>query len=206
MKRKYVFYLLILLSSFIVSCSFDAPTVTPPSWKGFNYVVKKTVDAGKPNESIQITRGDLAPGDSIKVYAVRKNKGTNVGAISGKIYLRCVITEESGRPHTFEFDKGVTSIANSSYDGWEDPYATFKLPTIDQPYRSIRVETSCQFYFKTFGNQNSEVDFADMSSHEDPYLGSIYTDYFSFDPMNGGSASCNPSGGSGLKYHVIYPN
>lgn len=205
MKRKFVFYLLILLSSFFVSCSFDLPTVTLPSWKGFNYEVKVPSPNGKPGDSIVIERYDIKPGDAIRVTAVRKNKGT-VLRITGNIYLRCVIIEESGIPHEFNLVEPVKSIANSSLDGWEDPYATFKLPTIDKPYRSIRVEVSCQLYFESRYNQNSEVDFADMSSHEDPYLGSIYTDYFSFDPMNGGSASCNPSGGSGLKYHVIYPN
>lgn len=197
---------LLLLSVFIASCSFDAPLVTPPSWKGFNYAVKKPVEGGKPGDSTLVIRGDLKPGDPIRVYAVRKNYGVNVGAISGKIHLRCTITEESGRPHIFELDKGVTSLANDAYDGWDDPYATFTLPTITEPYQSIRVEASCQFYFKAFGNQNSEVDLADMSNHEEPYLGYIYTDYMNFDPMNGGSASCNPNGSGGLKYHVIYPN
>lgn len=206
MRDKITFWATVLCVMLLSSCSVDkeGPMVTPPSWKGFNYVVKRAKPDGQPGEYVQVERGELRPGDDIKVYAVRKNDGHLVGQISGDMYLRCVIYQENGAaPESFVLDKSVISLANSAYDGWEDPYATFQLPTTDQPYYHFRVDVACQFYFKAFGTQNSPVDNSDMTSHEEPYLGDIYTDYAGFDPLNGGSANSG-NDGDGLKYHTIY--
>lgn len=205
MKNKIIILLVSLLTFVFAGCSEnnDGPEVTPPSWKGFNYVVKKAVPDGQTGENEQIERGPVEPGDEIKVYAVRKNKGANIGQISGNIYVRYTISPEKGNVISGTLDKPVTSLANSSYTGWEDPYATFALPSIDQPYDYFKVEVACQFYFKAFGNQNSMVDYSDQTSHEEPYIGSIFTDLANFHPMNGGSANSGQAGGD-LKYHTIY--
>ena len=185
MKNKIIILLVSLLTFVFAGCSEnnDGPEVTPPSWKGFNYVVKKAVPDGQTGENEQIERGPVEPGDEIKVYAVRKNKGANIGQISGNIYVRYTISPEKGDVISGTLDKPVTSLANSSYTGWEDPYATFALPSIDQPYDYFKVEVACQFYFKAFGNQNSMVDYSDQTSHEDPYIGSIFTDLANFHPI-----------------------
>ena len=136
MKNKIIILLVSLLTFVFVGCSEnnDGPEVTPPSWKGFNYVVKRSVEGGQAGEYEQIERGEPVPGDEIKVYAVRKNKGVNIGQISGNIYVRYTISPEKGDVISGTLDKPETSLANSSYTGWEDPYATFALPSIDQPY------------------------------------------------------------------------
>lgn len=205
MKNKIIASFVALFAIILTSCteSNDGPVVTPPSWKGFNYVVKRAVDGGQTGEYTQIERGELVPGDEIKVYAVRKNPGANIGQISGTIYVRYTLYPENGAPITGTLDKGVTTLANSSLDGWEDPYATFVLPSTDQKYSFYKVETACQFYFKTFGNQNSNIDYSDQTSHEEPYLGNIYTDLSKLHPMNGGSANSGNEAGE-LKYHTIY--
>lgn len=205
MKNKLIVSLAALFAIIFTSCteSNDGPVVTPPSWKGFNYVVKRAVEGGQTGEYAQIERGELVPGDEIKVYAVRKNPGANIGQISGTIYIRYTLYPEKGAPIIETLDKPVTSLANSSFDGWEDPYATFVLPSTDQTYSYYKVEAACQFYFKTFGNQNSEIDYSDQASHEAPYLGSIYTDFSKLHPMNGGSANSGNESGE-LKYHTIY--
>ena len=205
MKSKIKFIFVSLLTILATSCSESniGPTVTPPSWKGFNYVVKRTIENGQVGEYEQIERGAIVPGDDIKVYAVRKNEGKNIGQVSGTIYVRCTIYPESGAPIIEVLDKPVTSLANSSYEGWEDPYATFTLPSAAESYSYFKVETACEFYFKAFGNQNSLVDYTDQTSHEEPYLGSIFTDLANFHPMNGGSANSGWEG-SNLKYHTIY--
>jgi hypothetical protein len=205
MKNKILILCLSLITFVFAGCSEnnDGPTITPPSWKGFNYVVKRAVQGGQSGENEQIERAPLLPGDDIKVYAVRKNKGNKIGQISGTIYLRYTLYPEKGDVITGTLDKPVTSLANDSYDGWEEPYATFTLPYTDQPYEYFRVEVACQFYFKAFGNQNSLVDYSDQTYHEEPYIGSIFTDYANFHPMNGGSANSGKEAG-GLKYHTIY--
>ena len=205
MRNKLAIWTLALLAIVVTSCleNSDGPTVTPPSWKGFNYVVKQQAENGNPGDTVQVERGALRPGSPIRIYAVRKNKGTYVGEISGKIYVRCTLYPEKGAPITQQLDDHVISLANATYDGWEDPYATFVLPSIDTPYTYYKVEVACQFQFKAFGNQNSYVDYSDQTSHEEPYLGHIYTDYVKMHPMNGGSADSGSEGGE-LKYHTIY--
>ena len=148
-------------------------------------------------------RGELVPGDEIKVYAVRKNRGSNIGQVSGDIHLRYTLYPEKGNVISGTISNPVTSLANNSFDGWEDPYATFTLPSTDMPYEYFKVEVACQFYFKAFGNQNSDVDYSDQTHHEEPYIGNIYTDFANFHPMNGGSANSGNYGG-GLQYHTIH--
>lgn len=205
MKSKIKFLFVALLAILAISCSESniGPTVTPPSWKGFNYAVKRAIDGGQAGEYEQKERGALLPGDDIKVYAVRKNEGKHIGQVSGTIYVRCTIYPESGEPIIKELDKPAISLANSSYTGWEDPYATFTLPVVTEPYSYFKVETACEFYFDAHGNQNSMVDYSDQTSHEEPYKGSIFTDFANFHPMNGGSANSGKVGGK-LRYHTIY--
>lgn len=205
MKNKIIILLVSLLAFVFTGCSEnnDGPLVTPPSWKGFNYVVKKAVPDGQAGENEQIERGPVEPGDEIKVYAVRKNKGVLIGQISGNIHVRYTLYPETGDVISGTIINPVTSLANSSYDGWEDPYATFTLPSADTPYEYFKVEVACQLYFKAFGNQNSEVDYSDQTSHEEPCIGSIFTDLANFHPMNGGSANSGQAGGD-PKYHTIY--
>lgn len=200
---SFLFASLIVVSLVSCSASEDGPMVTPPSWKGFNYVVKRPVEGSTTGEYNQIERGDLRPGDEIKVYAVRKNKGANIGQITGKIYVRYTLIPDNGTPVINTLESPAESLANANYDGWEDPYAVFTLPSTSDTYTYCKVETACQFYFKAFGNQNSEVDYSDMTTHEEPYIGEICTDYANFHPMNGGSANSGKSGNS-LKYHTIY--
>lgn len=202
MKNKIIIFITALCACLLSSCSFDAPLVAPPSWKGFNYVVKQPVP-GNPGDTVQVERGALYPGAPVKVYAVRKSQGRLVGQITGIIRLRSTIYPKSGAPIIEKLDKTVISLANDTYDGWEDPYATFTLPSFDGEYDYFKVEAACQFYFNTFGNQDSEVDFSDETSNEAPYLGNIYTDRATFHPMNGGSASSGNEDGE-LKYHTIY--
>lgn len=205
MRNKILMWVLVLMTLVLTSCSesTDGPTVVPPSWKGFNYVVKREINSGQSGEYEQIERGALKPGDDIKVFAVRKTQGTYVGSISGKIYVRCTWGIEDGVFVSETLEKGVTSVANSTLDGWEDPYAVFTLPVTDRSYTSFKVEVACQFYFNTQGNENSRIDYSDDTSHEAPYLGHIYTDLANVHPMNGGSANSGKSGNS-LQYHTIY--
>lgn len=204
MKNKIIILLVSLLTFVFAGCSEnnDGPLVTPPSWKGFNYVVKQPVP-GNPGDTVQVERGALYPGAPVKVYAVRKNKGVNIGRIYGDIYVRYTLYPETGDVISGTIINPVKSGANSSYDGWEDPYAEFTLPSTDMPYEYFKVEVACQFYFKAFGNQNSMVDYSDQTSHEEPYIGSIFTDLANFHPMNGGAANSGQAGGD-LKYHTIY--
>lgn len=189
----------------MTACSSNesGPTVAPPSWKGFNYVVKKDKPEGEPE---LIERGAINPGDEIKVYAVRKSQGKLVGQINGTIYVRYTAYTGPGLPKTEVLDKSVTSTPNASLDGWEDPYATFSLPAIEGECDYYKVEVACQLYFHTFGNQNSDVDFSDNESHIEPYIGHIYTDPAYFHPLNGGSANSGKDGNedNGLQYHTIY--
>ena len=202
MKNKIVLLITVLCACLQSACTFEAPLVAPPSWKGFNYVVKQPA-SDNSDDTVQVERGDLYPGAPVRVYAVRKSQGRLVGQITGTIKLRCTVYPSTGAPETKVIDKTVISIANSTYDGWEDPYATFTLPSFDGEYDYYKVEAACQFYFNTFGNQNSEVDFSDETSNEAPYLGNIYTDRATFHPMNGGSASSGRKDGE-LEYHTIY--
>ena len=193
MKNK----ILLLFGSFVAlafagcTANNDGPWGTHQSWKGFNYVGKRSVEGGQAGEYEQIERGELVPGDEIKVYAVRKNRGSNIGQVSGDIHLRYTLYPEKGDVISGTISNPVTSLANNSFDGWEEPYEYFK------------VEVACQFYFKAFGNQNSEVDYSDQTHHEEPYIGNIYTDFANFHPMNGGSANSGNYGG-GLQYHTIH--
>ncbi len=191
------------VAALMTACSANesGPVVTPPSWKGFNYVVKKTVE-GK-DEPVQIERGDISPGDEIKVYAVRKNVGKHIGKISGTIFVRYTAYMETGAPQTATLDKSAISVENASYDGWEDPYATFTLPELDGECEYYKVEVACQLYFKAFGNQASEVDYSDRESHVEPYIGNISTDLTKFDPMNGGSANSGVDTDV-MQYYTLY--
>lgn len=201
MKKKIQFMLAALLALFVTSCSNVKDTVVPPSWKGFNYVVKRPVEGGRPGDYDQIERGALVPGDEIKVYAVRRNKGANVGAISGTISVSCTMYTEKGERINHVITNPVTTLSDSSHEGWEDSYAIFTLPAADVPYTYYEVKAACQLYFKAFGNHESHVDMSDQTSHEDPFLGHIYTNQV--DPLNGGSASSGKEGGE-LRYHTIY--
>ena len=204
MKSKIKFIFVSLLTILATSCSESniGPTVTPPSWKGFNYVVKHPVP-GNPGDTVQVERGALYPGAPIRVYAVRKSQGRFIGKITGTIKLRCTLYPSTGAPQTTVLDEIIKSLPNDTYDGWEDPYATFTLPSFEGEYEYYKVEVACRFLFKTSGNQNSLVDYSDQTSHEEPYLGSIFTDLANFHPMNGGSANSGWEG-SNLKYHTIY--
>ena len=204
MKNKFIILLATMFVLAFSSClqNNDGPTVGPPSWKGFNYRVKQATENG---DTIQQERGALYPGAQIKVYAVRKNPGVYVGKMYGTIYVRTTTFFEDGTSIVTDLDKSAIQLENASYDAWEDPYATFTLPDTDKPYVSYKVEAACQFSFKTFGNQNSDVDDSDQTSHEDPYLGHIYTDLTTFHTYNGGSANSGKVAG-GLKYHTIYTN
>lgn len=205
MKNKILLLFVSFIALAFAGCTEnnDGPLVTPPSWKGFNYVVKRAVQDGQAGEYVQIERAPLLPGDEIKVYAVRKNRGSNIGQVSGDIHLRYTLYPEKGDVISGTISNPVTSLANNSFDGWEDPYATFTLPSTDMPYEYFKVEVACQFYFKAFGNQNSEVDYSDQTHHEEPYIGNIYTDFANFHPMNGSSANSGNYGG-GLQYHTIH--
>ena len=203
MKNKTILLIMTLCTCLLSSCAFEDPLVAPPSWKGFNYVVKQLAPSGNPGDTVQVERGELYPGAPIKVYALRKSQGRLIGQITGTISLRCTVYPSSGAPQTAVIDKTVISLANDTYDGWEDPYATFTLPSFEGEYDYFKVEAACQFYFNTFGNQDSEVDFSDETSNDSPYLGNIYTDRATFHPMNGGSASSGREDGE-LKYHTIY--
>ena len=202
MKNKIFLLIIVLCACLLSSCSFEAPLVAPPSWKGFNYEVKQP-DPDNIGDTVQVERGDLYPGAPVRVYAVRKSQGRLIGQITGTIKLRCTVYPSTGAPETTILDKTVISLANDTYDGWEDPYATFTLPSFEGEYDYFKVEAACQFYFNTFGNQDSEVDFSDETSNEAPYLGNIYTDRATFHPMNGGAASSGMEDGE-LKYHTIY--
>ena len=67
MKSKIKFLFVALLAILAISCSESniGPTVTPPSWKGFNYAVKRAIDGGQAGEYEQKERGALLPGDEI---------------------------------------------------------------------------------------------------------------------------------------------
>ena len=202
MKNKVILLITAFCACLLSSCAFEDPLVAPPSWKGFNYVVKQPVH-GNPGDTVQVERGALYPGAPVRVSAVRKSQGRLIGQITGTIKLRCTLYPSTGAPQTTVTDGSVMSLANDTYDGWKDPYATFILPSFEGDYDYFKVEVACRFLFNTFGNQDSEVDFSDETSNEAPYLGNIYTDRATFHPMNGGSATSGNEG-SDLKYHTIY--
>ncbi len=201
MKNKIATLLIATLAVVMTSCSEnnDGPTVTPPSWKGFNYVVKTTVG----DKTEQTERGAIKPGDEIKVYAVRKSVGKLIGEINGTIYIKYTAYMAEGAPQVVTLSKSALSIANDKWDGWEDPYATFTMPVLDGECTYYKVEAACDLYFKAFGNQNSEVDYGDATFHEAPYIGEIHTDLTNFHPLNGGSASTGYVAGE-LKYYTLY--
>lgn len=202
MKHPSLIAVLSLFAILLTSCA-EAPTsgastVVPPSWKGFDYV-KRLTTGGDEDKS-------LLPGDEIKVYAVRKREGRNIGAISGYFFLRTVLTPENG-PDVYDLqEEAAISEANSTYDGWKDPYAVFTIKNDGVRYTHIKVEVGCKFSFKCFGREDSGVDWSDLTYHEDPYYGSIYTNQTKFSPLNGGEASSAQGGSTEeeVKYHTIY--
>lgn len=215
MRNKILMWVLVLMTLVLTSCSesTDGPTVVPPSWKGFNYVVKREINSGQSGEYEQIERGALKPGDEVRVYAIKGNRGRWIGSIgsgdkdtpSSFFRLRCTLQQNGAtNSEKFEYEEVAdTDDYDKTTNTFGNPYATFTLPSTDQPYEYFKVEVACQFYFKAFGNQNSLVDYSDLTFHEEPYIGSIFTDYDNFHPMNGGSANSGKSGNS-LKYHTIY--
>lgn len=202
MKNKLTFALAGITLLLLTSClgDFDAPTVQPPSWKGFNYVVRKNVAGG---ETEQEERGAIQPGNSIRVYAVRKSAGKNIGKIDGAIYIRTTLTPKTGNVVVKNLDALVTTLPNAAMDGWENPYASFDLPKYEGEYLRYKVEVACNFYFRANGTEDSEVDYGDRTSHEEPYIGNIYTNYTTFSPLNGGDASTS-QGGNGIVYQTLY--
>lgn len=204
MKHTSLIVVLVLFTAFLASCTDASTTVVPPSWKGFDYV--KRLSAGDDESSLGNGDKSILPGDEIKVYAVRKNEGRNIGAISGRFFLRTVLTPENG-PDVYDLqEEAAKSEANSTYDGWKDPYAVFTIKNDGARYTHIKVEVGCKFSFKCFGSEDSGVDWSDLTYHEDPYYGSIYTNQTKFSPLNGGEASSAQGGSTDeeVKYHTIY--
>ena len=161
---------LILLMSFVLgmfsvsSCSTDYDVV-PPSWKGFDYKVLK---AGTGEET---ERGEIGPGDKVRVYCWRKSNGVLTGQVKGKIVFKWT-TQADGPSVVTEMTEDVKTPVNDDYDGWKDySYADFEIPD-GGPYDFRKAEVTCNLYFECFG-QNVRWD--DHTSHVDPYIGSIYT-------------------------------
>ncbi len=139
--------------------------VVPPTWKGFDYKVKK----GGVGEDTE--RGEIGPGDKVRVYCVRKSNGVLTGMIKGTITLKWT-TQASGPSVVTEMTESVTTPVNPTYDGWLlYSYADFNIPD-GGPYDFCKAEVTCNLNFECFGNA---VRWEDHTSHMDPYIGSIYT-------------------------------
>lgn len=168
MMKKLLFVAAILFVSFLSSsCSTDSTDyeVVPPTWKGFDYKVK---EGGIGEET---DRGEIRPGDKVRVYCYRKSNGLLTGEIKGTITLKWT-TQGDGPSTTEEITENVISPVNDTFDGWKDySYADFDIPE-GGPYVFCRAAVSCSFTFECFGQS---VRWEDKTSHVDPYIGSIYT-------------------------------
>lgn len=163
--KKLILLMSVVLGMFSASsCSSDYDVV-PPSWKGFDYKVKRG-GAGQ-----EIERGEICPGDKVRVYCYRKSNGVLTGMVKGTITLKWT-TQASGPSVVTEMTENVITPVNPEYDGWLlYSYADFDIPE-GGPYDFRKAEVTCNLYFECFG-QNVKWD--DHTSHMDPYIGSIYT-------------------------------
>lgn len=168
MIRKFILFVSALFSLlFVPSCGSDYDVV-PPTWKGFDYKVKKD-GIGEDTE-----RGEIGPGDKVRVYCVRKSNGVLTGMIKGKITLKWTTQAEGPSVVTEMTEEVITPVnpVNPDYDGWLlYSYADFNIPD-GGPYDFCKAEVTCNLNFECFG-QNVRWD--DKTSHMDPYIGSIYT-------------------------------
>ena len=172
MRKNLLFVVAIFVVSFLFStCSLDSGrddekyAVVPPTWKGFDYRVKKGGDGEETD------RGEINPGDVVRVYCYRKSNGLRTGQIKGTITLKWT-TQADGPSTTVEMTETVMTPANESFDGWKDySYANFKIPD-GGPYVFRKAAVSCSFTFECFGQS---VKWEDRTSHVDPYIGSIFT-------------------------------
>lgn len=163
--KKLILLMSVVLGMFSASsCSSDYDVV-PPSWKGFDYKVKRG-GAGQETE-----RGEICPGDKVRVYCYRKSNGVLTGMVKGTITLKWT-TQASGPSVVTEMTENVITPVNPEYDGWLlYSYADFDIPK-GGPYDFRKAEVTCNLYFECLG-QNVKWD--DHTSHMDPYIGSIYT-------------------------------
>ena len=165
--KKLILLMSVVLGMFSASsCSSDYDVV-PPSWKGFDYKVKRG-DAGQ-----EIERGEICPGDKVRVYCYRKSNGVLTGMVNGTITLKWT-TQASGPSDVIKMRKNVISPGIFDDGVWRwllYSYADFDIPE-GGPYDLRKAEVTCNLYFECFG-QNVRWD--DRTSHEDPYIGSIYT-------------------------------
>lgn len=166
--KKLILLMSVVLGMFSVSsCSSDEDryAVVPPTWKGFDYKVKK---AGTGEET---ERGEIGPGDKVRVYCWRKSNGVLTGMIDGTITLKWT-TQADGPSVVTPLTENVTTLPNSTYDGWQlYSYADFEIPD-GGPYDFCKAEVTCNLHFECWGQT---VKWEDHTSHVDPYIGSIYT-------------------------------
>ena len=165
MMKKLILLMSFVLGMFSVSsCSTDYDVV-PPSWKGFDYKVLKS-GTGEETE-----RGEIGPGDKVRVYCYRKSNGVLTGQVKGTITFKWT-TQADGPSVVTEMTEDVKTPVNDDYDGWKDySYADFEIPD-GGPYDFRKAEVTCNLYFECFGQS---VRWDDHTSHEEPYIGSIYT-------------------------------
>ncbi len=137
--KKLILLMSVVLGMFSASsCSSDYDVV-PPSWKGFDYKVKRG-GAGQETE-----RGEICPGDKVRVYCYRKSNGVLTGMVNGTITLKWT-TQASGPSVVTEMTENVITPVNPEYDGWLlYSYADFDIPE-GGPYDFRKAEVTCNLY------------------------------------------------------------
>ena len=187
MKKIALFFLLVLSAVTLCGClggNGSDYTVEAPTFKGFDYVVKRTSEH----------RTDIVPGDTLRIYCVRSSEGVLIGQMYGKILLRSIYTYDDNSKMTKDNLLDVyTPVNTETYAGWLDSYATFYVPGSDAGKQLVRTEylVGATLTFKTFGNENSSI-VSNQSVNEAPYFGTFKL--LELTPASGGKVSTVPNG------------
>lgn len=162
-------------------CSDVDYTVENPTFKGFDYQVKKQ------GESAGTVRGDIMPGDILRVYCVRNTPGRLCGLMHGYVLLRSTYVYLGAPSESIEVVKSVRD------DGGDNCYAEFEVPSCGEGKVLARVEyrVAATLGFQTFGGIKSDLD-PQQSANVPPYFGTF--DLLDLTVSSGGRVSTVPKG------------
>ena len=162
-------------------CSDVDYTVENPTFKGFDYQVRKR------GEGSATVRGEILPGDSVRVYCVRNSPGRLCGLIHGYVLLRSTFVYADAPAVTTEMVKQVRD------DGGENCFAEFAIPFSDEGKVLTRVEyrVAATLGFQTFGGVKSDLD-PKQSVNVPPYFGTFVL--LDLTVSSGGRISTVPKG------------
>ena len=190
----------------ICSCSNDDYSVTPPSWKGFDYSINSLKDIQANNLTPPST---INWGDTLKVTMVRKEFGHLVGQIRGTIYVLYTLTDPRTPQQTIETGDTLTIIHDAEASTADYQYNCYAKVIIQAPdyqpqgYSITQIQTACLADISTFGSNKSEIIWNDLTSHESPYIGSSYVT--KVDVMNGAQiVSSTSNEDTTLHYYTLW--